>query len=279
MSRSKVDTLAVPGASLYYKIRGSGPLLLILQGGDGNADGTDDLANRLVDHYTIVTYDRRGLSRSPLADPSQAISLETHADDAHRLLAALSDEPALVFGGSLGALLGLDLIARYPDQVRRLVAHEPPAPELLPEAERAEAEWSQADLEETYRREGVAVAIRKMMASATLNFADREPDLVLPPPTSEAASQRAANLEFFLAHDVGAVRRYQLNFTALRVASTRIAPATGLSSRGTWLHQVASTLADRLGTELREFPGGHNGFVLRPRAFSATLRKVLEGAG
>jgi pimeloyl-ACP methyl ester carboxylesterase len=279
MSTTKVDTLPVPGANLHYKVRGSGPLLLILQGGDGNADGTDGLANYLVDHYTIVTYDRRGLSRSPLADPSEAFGLETHADDAHRVLAALSNEPALVFGGSLGALLGLDLVARYPNQVRRLVSHEPPAPELLPDVEQAEAERSQADLEETYRREGAAVAIRKMMASANLNFEDREPDLVLPQPTSGMASQRAANLDFFLSRDAGAVRRYRLNLTALRAASTRIVSAAGLSSRGTWLHQVASALADRLGTELREFPGGHNGFVLRPRAFAATLREILEGAG
>jgi pimeloyl-ACP methyl ester carboxylesterase len=40
-----------------------------------------------------------------------------------------------MFGGSLGGLTGLDLVARHPQQVRTLVVHEPPATELLPEQE------------------------------------------------------------------------------------------------------------------------------------------------
>src|SRR5438876_969143 len=69
MSLTTSDTLQVPGASLYYKVCGSDPLLLILQGGDGDADGSDNLADHLVDYYTVVTYDRRGLSRSKLDEP------------------------------------------------------------------------------------------------------------------------------------------------------------------------------------------------------------------
>ena len=54
----------VPGATIYYKIRGTGPLLLMLQGGNGDADGTDALAEHLMGRYTVLSYDRRGLSRS-----------------------------------------------------------------------------------------------------------------------------------------------------------------------------------------------------------------------
>ena len=39
-------------------------MLLILQGGAGNADGSEDLANQLAERFTVVTYDCRGLSRS-----------------------------------------------------------------------------------------------------------------------------------------------------------------------------------------------------------------------
>jgi pimeloyl-ACP methyl ester carboxylesterase len=172
-----------------------------------------------------------------------------------------------------GALLGLDLVARHPEQVRTLIAHEPPAPDLLPE--RAQAVQSQVEMEETYRREGVAGAMRKMMASSLMNFEDREPDLELPQPTS----QRAANLEFFLAHDAAAVRLYRLDMAALKAAATRIVPAAGLSSRENWTHHCAGVLAERLGAEFVEFPGGHNGYVLRPRAFAAKLREVLDQHG
>src|SRR6266542_586527 len=89
--------LAVPGATLYYRLRGAGPLLLILQGGAGDAEGSNAMAARLVDAYTVLSYDRRGLSRStldgstdgPTDGPAGAVSIQTHADDAHLLLAAL----------------------------------------------------------------------------------------------------------------------------------------------------------------------------------------------
>jgi hypothetical protein len=44
----RTANLAVPGATLYYKAQGHGPLLLILQGGDGNADASDALAAGLT---------------------------------------------------------------------------------------------------------------------------------------------------------------------------------------------------------------------------------------
>ena len=61
----------------------------------------------LASHYTVVTYDRRGLSRSKLADTAATPKgLEPHVDDARPLLAALAAEPAFVLGFSLGALWG-----------------------------------------------------------------------------------------------------------------------------------------------------------------------------
>jgi len=54
----------VPLATIYHKIRGTGPLLLMLQGGDGDADDTDAFAAHLINRYTALNWDRRGPSRS-----------------------------------------------------------------------------------------------------------------------------------------------------------------------------------------------------------------------
>lgn len=60
MSITAVGTLCVPGALLHYQVRGStGPLLLILPSGGGDADSCDALAGHLADHHTVVSYDRR----------------------------------------------------------------------------------------------------------------------------------------------------------------------------------------------------------------------------
>jgi pimeloyl-ACP methyl ester carboxylesterase len=271
MNTIQDGTVAVPGAQLYYTMHGSGPLLLILQGGDGNADGAISLAGHLADHYTVVTYDRRGLSRSRLADPAAAITLQTHGDDVHHLLAALTTEPVYVLGVSIGALIGLDLVARYSAQIHTLVAHEPPATALLPDTVRKQAAQGQREVEEIYHRDGVQAAMRKFLAMTGVNLADHEPDVVWPRPNP----QRQANLTFFLTHDAPAVRWYNLDVAALKAAPTRIVPAAGSTSPAVWTHQCAEVLAEQLGTPLVEFPGGHNGHVSHPRAFAAKLREVL----
>jgi pimeloyl-ACP methyl ester carboxylesterase len=267
------DLLAVDGAKLHYRISGTGPLLLLLASGDGDAESFDALAAHLVRDFTILTYDRRGLSRSVADAPIESPRLETHTDDVHDLLAHVTEEPALVFGASIGALIGLDLIARYPDQIRCLIAHEPPAPELLSEPERTEAVRDQAAIEEAFACEGVPAAMKKFLEITNINFADRESDAKLPEPTPN----RMRNLQFFLAHDTRAVRQYRLSMSALVTQSGKIIPAAGVTSADEWPHHCALKLAESLGNELRPFPGGHVGFALHPKSFAAQLREALAG--
>jgi pimeloyl-ACP methyl ester carboxylesterase len=267
-----METIPVPGAVLRYAMRGSGPLLLFLPGGDGDATAGDALAEGLADRYTVVTYDRRGLSGSTIADPASIPDVTTHADDAGRLLAALTDEPAYVCGSSIGAVIGLELVARHPGQVRLLVAHEPPAVQVLPETEQADAAGFQLEVEEIHRTEGALPALRRFAGALGIDPADREDDAGLVPPGRE----RLDNLEFFLAHDAPAVRRHRFDLGALRAAADRIVLAGGESSSSIWPYRCARLLAETLGTPWAEFPGGHNGSVFRPRAFAVRLSEVLE---
>jgi len=86
MNVTQVDTLRVAGASLYYEVRGSGPVLLMIGAGAADAASFNGITTHLADQYTVVRYDRRGYSRSPLDDPEEEQRIETHSDDAHRLL-------------------------------------------------------------------------------------------------------------------------------------------------------------------------------------------------
>jgi len=130
--KPKCDYLRVPGAVLYYEMRGSGPLLLMVHGGSGDAGGFDAVADFLAMNYTVVAYDRRGLSRSKLDDPKSEQTVDIQSDDAYRLLNALDAGPANVFGSSGGAVVGLDLVARHPATVRTLVARRATRPLLAP---------------------------------------------------------------------------------------------------------------------------------------------------
>ena len=120
MNVTKVDTLRVPGASLYYEVRGSGPVLLMIGAGAADAASFNGIATHLTDQYTVVSYDRRGYSRSPLDDPEEEQRIETHSDDAHRLLAQLCTEPAYVFGS--GVSQPSCWLCESPESIRRAVA-------------------------------------------------------------------------------------------------------------------------------------------------------------
>ena len=121
---TKTDSLTVPGARIYYEVRGSGPVLLMMPGGPADASAFRRIAGHLDSDYTVVTYDPRGLSHSTLEAPVQDERIvEIFADDAHRLLTATASAPAFVFASSGGAVIGLELAALHPEQVRTLVSH------------------------------------------------------------------------------------------------------------------------------------------------------------
>jgi pimeloyl-ACP methyl ester carboxylesterase len=164
MSLTTTQTLEVPGAHLHYEVRGSGPVLLLIPGGAMDGGLFAGMVEPLTGDYTVVTYDPRGLSRSTLDDHPRDVEVEVQADDAHRLLSAISDEPAYVFGTSGGATTGLALVAQHPEQVRALVVHEPPLTELLPD--RAAHRAVHEELHQTFRSDGPGPANQKYLAYA-----------------------------------------------------------------------------------------------------------------
>ena len=63
-------TVKADGADLYYERRGTGPAILMISGGGGDASYYTGVAERLADDYTVLTYDRRANSRSTVHDPA-----------------------------------------------------------------------------------------------------------------------------------------------------------------------------------------------------------------
>ena len=267
----KESVLEVPGARLRHFVRGTGPLLVLIAGGHGDAAVNEALATHLATRYTVLTYDRRGLSGSTTDEPG--LTLATHADDVSHLLSALTTEPAHIFGSSLGALIALKLVTRHPEQVGVVVAHEPPAMQLLPEPERAVAIQDLLGAEQTFKTEGALPALHRFAKFAGIDPTDCEPDFEARVP----GPQQLANLEIFLTHDVPAVRSHVLDLTELKGSPARIIPGAGENSGHIWPHKCARLLAEELGTTYETFPGGHNGYVFRPRAYAERLHQILSG--
>lgn len=160
----RTGRLEAPGATLHYEVRGRGPLLVMMPGGSADAGIYDTLAAGLADRWTVVAFDPRGYSRSTLHGPAGEQLPGTHSEDVARLIELLSPDgaPAAVFGSSSSAIVALDLLSRRPGLVGRVVAHEPPLVELLPDPAAGRAVF--AAVRESFLRDGVEAAMATMAA-------------------------------------------------------------------------------------------------------------------
>jgi pimeloyl-ACP methyl ester carboxylesterase len=272
-----VRTVEVPGASLYVEVRGSGPVLLLITGGPTDAGMFTDLAERLADRYTVVSYDQRGHSRSTLDEEPGEMPVAVHADDAAAILEAVGGEPAYVYGNSGGGTIGLELVARYPDLVRTLVAHETFLMELLPDAERWRSEFD--DISEIYRTQGAFPAMGKFGAIVEEGGPKYSEEMQQTPPTPEAQEmmgRMTGNFDLFIAHELQSNGGYVPEIDALRAASTRIVSAVGETSGEQAARRSAIALAERLGIAVTTLPGAHGGWGSDPQEFAEKLDEILQ---
>ncbi|WP_241384852.1 alpha/beta fold hydrolase [Rhodococcus sp. CH91] len=286
MTEPLTSMLDVPGATLAYDVRpvAGDAIPLVLAASPMDASGFTTLAS-LFDDRTVVTYDPRGTGRGTRIDTSMQSTPTLHADDLYRLLTELDMGPVDLFATSGGAVNALEFVSRYPEQVRTLVAHEPPLVELLPD--RAHAEAVRDDIHDTYHRSGAGPAMAKFIAlisyegELTADYLDRPApnpaDFGLP--TEDDGSRDDA----LLSQNWLSCTGYRPDFDALAKAPTRIVVAGGRESTRQWCGRTAAALAARLGTDLVLLPGDHGGFMGEemgmpgdPEAFAVTLREVLE---
>jgi pimeloyl-ACP methyl ester carboxylesterase len=254
----QTNTLKVPGATLYYETRGDGPVLLMIPGGPTDAGVFAGIAPILAEKHTVVTYDPRGHSRSPLDGPPEDIPVSVHADDAAALIEATSDGPAVVFGSSGGATIGLDLVARRPELVTTFVAHESPVMMLLPDADRWRDTFAKIDA--TYRSDGVFAAMGLFGAAVEEGGPKYSEEDQGPPPDPEMMQRMMANFDLFIAHEIQQIGLYEPDIDALRSAQTRIVVGGGKESGEQAAYRSAVALAERLGIDVTYFPEAHGGF-------------------
>ena len=275
-TQTESKTLKVPGASIYYEVRGSGPVLLCIPGGPADHGAFGKLASELAAHYTVVTYDPRGLSRSPLEGPfDDARAIEINADDAYRLIAAVTSEKANVLASSGGAVYSLELAKRHGDRIATLVAHEIPAAAVMDDPKRGRADF--IDITDTYKAAGLWPAFAKFMALARIPQGPPPAQEGEPTPEQlEAQAMFQGNMDFWFGHTMRAIGLYEPDFNALRNAPCRILSGVGNESRGELAHDCGVVLAEKLGNEPVVFPGAHGGFESHAPGFARKLREVFE---
>ena len=280
-------TLDVPGATLTYDVRpneASTELPLFLIGSPAGAAGYPTLAGYFTDR-TVITYDPRGSERSVAHDPAAPIKPEKMAEDLHAIVEAIG-RPVDVFASSGGAVNALPWVAKYPGDVRTLVAHEPPLASMVPDREHALA--ATRSMYDMYMQSGFGPAMAKFIAVVS----HRGPitaELAAAPPPDPAmfgmpTEDDGNRTDLMFAHQMRWLVTYEPDFDALRRSPTRIVIGVGEKSDGELAHRGGEATAKRLSVEPAVFPGDHGGFMGgeygqppgEPEAFAAKLREVLE---
>jgi pimeloyl-ACP methyl ester carboxylesterase len=255
----------------------------MLIGSPMGAGGFVSLASHFADR-SVITYDPRGVERSTKDDDTSESTPEQHADDIHRIIEAVGAGPVDLFASSGGAVNALALVARYPGDVRTLVAHEPPLTRVLSDADAAMA--ATAAIHDTYRRQGSGPAMAQFIAAVT-HKGEFPADWASQPAPDPAmfgmsADDDGSRNDPLLGQNIVTCTHYAPDFDALKTASTRIVLAAGVGSAGEMAHRGAEGVAAQLGLPVTHFPSDHGGFLGgeygqqgEPDAFAARLREVL----
>lgn len=255
----------VEGAQLYYEKRGSGPALLLIPGAGGDAGYFSGLADELSDAFTVITYDRRGNSRST-GRLDAPMKMTDQSNDARALIEGLAGGKALVFGNSGGAIVALDLAARHPDVVSGLIAHEPPIVRILP----ADDPWydSLDRLGVRYAQAGAAIAATEFLATVRGEGTYAWPE--------DLQQRFLGNVDYLFRWEWAEWARFLPDEKALAGVPFPIVLGAGSADRGLYYARPSVEIASRIGAPWVEFPGIHGEFLPRPALFAAAVRALAS---
>lgn len=134
-----MPTLVLPETSIVYETIGSGLPLVLIPGFASGAWSWSWQAADLSQDFRVITFDPRGMERSPLSNGA-TVSIELIADDIALLLTELGVDSAHILGISFGGFVAQDFALRYPEKLGKLVLastgfggpnHVLPAPDVL----------------------------------------------------------------------------------------------------------------------------------------------------
>ncbi|WP_199040233.1 alpha/beta fold hydrolase [Glycomyces salinus] len=266
------SSVTTEGDELYFEVRGEGPPLLMISGGGGDAGFYTYVADILADDYEVITYDRRGNSRSTRNFPD-SFDISQQARDAEAVIRAAGHESAHVFGNSAGAIIALELAASHPEVLRTVVAHEPPTLHVLPDADK----WL-GMFASVYR---TSFALGPQTANFQFSMSLKAVPFSAFGHTPEGFAERAdGNHGFFIRNEMLPFVNYRPDTDAIESNGVDLIMAAGRLTldTGDYYGRTAPILAAELGHETAVFPGHHIAYFDQPQAWSAALRGLLEDA-
>jgi len=120
------EQIATNGTTLYVRIGGAGPAVVLLHGFGDTGDMWEPLAATLVKDHKVIVPDLRGMGLS--AHPESGYTKKNQALDVAGVLDALNVQKADLVTHDIGNMVGYALAAQYPARITRWVVIDAPLP-------------------------------------------------------------------------------------------------------------------------------------------------------
>ncbi|MDQ3641286.1 MAG: alpha/beta hydrolase [Actinomycetota bacterium] len=254
---------------LYWEARGSGPAILLVAGTPGDGGQFEAVVEELCADHLVITYDRRGTSRSARSPQWSETSVAEQTDDAASVLTRVGVSSALVFGTSNGAAVALELALRHPERVSRLVIHEIPLLSVLEEPAPVAAAIGSligGAMEAGGPRAALDAFLRFAFGNAVV---DAWP--------SALRDRMLANADMVFSVEMPAFQAYRPDEDRLGACRVPATVLVGEDEQLPFFREAAGWLATRLGTTVDAAPGAHGPYFSAPAALASTLRHIEAG--
>lgn len=257
------------GTDLYCEMHGRGPAVLFICGATGDAGHFERVAGHLADAFTVITYDRRGNSRSAAPAGWTQTSLEEQANDAAALVQTLGVAPVGVFGTSSGGAIGLELLLRHPEVVRGAVLHEPFLPAVCPEE-------AGPFLAQVQSRINAALAAGGPGAAVEAFFRAVAGESVYEGLDPELRERMLGNGQTLLFLEMPIFSRYRPQDAVVSAIKPPVRVLQSSDTLRSFRRPICEWLARLAHTEVGSLLGGHACYLDRPEETASRLRPYLQ---
>ncbi len=276
--------------TLFCRREGSGPTLLLIHGVACDSEFFRQASAILVEHFTVISYDRRGYSRSIPAEGEADFSVWAHAEDAAEIIRAelkrksvenqqskLSEEieaaecsnedtgnedGVFVAGCSAGGAVAAALATKYPELVRQVFLHEPLMRGSGELAAEQDAFWEK--LRKGAEKHRIITCMMHFVNAMGGMNRDKAGQ------SMEQQSRNLKNLELFLEKEMDSFSNLKLEDFNISVPVT---VACGSDDKTGMFHRSAYQAAEAKGWKHRIVPGYHNFASDEPEAFAKCIKE------
>ena len=278
-----MDMIELEGANIRYHRIGQGPILILIPGANGTGDIFLPLAEQLKSHFTVIAVDRRGYGESELTQPlpesvsnsQDSYRIKRDAEDVATLAKQISNEPVYILGSSSGSIVAMHVLKEHPEIVKKIAFHEPPINSFLPDSQK----WQEKN------EEIVQTAINKNMVEAMKIFAEAlrvapiDSKMMSKPADTSESTEEEKRIEEMLYWFKCEIRQYtssDISMEDFKTHLNRIVLLNGTDSKGSFPQDVNQYISQQLNLPIVEIPGGHLGYVQKPKGFSETLLSIWQ---